>query len=89
MIRDTGLVTLSQAMILGILVATIVLFLWGRWRHDMVAVSALLACVFTGLLPGQQAFAGFGHPAIVTVACVLVLSAGLQRSGYDPAAVSQ
>lgn len=57
------------------------MFMWGRWRHDMVAMAALLACVLAGLLPAGSAFAGFGHPAVITVACVLVLSRGLQTSG--------
>ena len=57
------------------------MFLWGRWRHDMVAAGSLLACVVAGLVPANEAFAGFGHPAVVTVACVLVLSRGLQTSG--------
>lgn len=57
------------------------MFLLGRWRHDMVAMGALLVCVFAGLVPGSAAFAGFGHPAVITVACVLVLGYGLQISG--------
>lgn len=73
--------TQEQGLIFAILVATMGLFLWGRWRHDIVALGALLACVITGLVPDQQAFAGFGHPAVITVACVLVLSFGLQRTG--------
>lgn len=73
--------TSDQILILGILAATIVAFLWGRWRHDMVALGSLLACVFTGLVPSVEAFAGFGHPAVVTVGAVLVLSRGLQTSG--------
>ena len=71
----------SQIHILAILVATVAMFLWGRWRHDMVAAGSLLACVVAGLVPANEAFAGFGHPAVVTVACVLVLSRGLQTSG--------
>ncbi len=71
----------DQLGILIILAATVGMFLWGRWRHDMVALGALLACVFAGLVPPTEAFAGFGHPAVVTVACVLVLSRGLQTSG--------
>jgi di/tricarboxylate transporter len=71
----------EQLLILGILVATVGCFLWGRWRHDMVAVGALLACVFTGLVPYGDAFAGFAHPAVISVGCVLVLSHGLQASG--------
>ena len=73
--------SLEQMLIVGILFATVGLFLWGRWRHDMVAVGALLACVFAGLVSYADAFAGFAHPAVITVACVLVLSHGLQTSG--------
>ncbi|MFH7564168.1 SLC13 family permease [Oceanimonas smirnovii] len=71
----------SQITILSILAATVVLFMWGRWRHDMVASAALLACIFTGLVSADAAFDGLGHPAVITVACVLVLSKGLQSSG--------
>lgn len=73
--------TFDQYLILAILLVTIGLFLWGRWRHDMVAAGALLACVFTGLVEPVNAFSGFGHAAVVTVACVLVLSSALQASG--------
>ena len=73
--------TTPQILIIGILVATMAMFLWGRWRHDMVALGALLVCVAAGLVPGREAFAGFGHPAVITVACVLILGYGLQISG--------
>lgn len=73
--------TTDQALILTILLATVGMFLWGRWRHDMVALGALLACVIAGLIEPDIAFSGFGHPAVITVACVLVLSRGLQTSG--------
>ncbi|MBF0246069.1 MAG: SLC13 family permease, partial [Planctomycetes bacterium] len=73
--------TNDQLLILTILLATVGMFFWGRWRHDMVAAGSLLACVLAGLVPAHEAFAGFGHPAVITVACVLVLSRGLQTSG--------
>lgn len=73
--------TEQHYLIFAILIATMALFLWGRWRHDVVALAALLACVSVGLVPATEAFAGFGHPAVITVACVLVLSHGLQSSG--------
>lgn len=73
--------TSAQILIIAILLATMAMFLLGRWRHDMVAMGALLACVLAGLVPGKEAFAGFGHPAVITVACVLVLGYGLQISG--------
>jgi len=71
----------DQAAILIVIAGTIGMFIWGRWRHDMVAVGALLACVAFGLVAPGEAFAGFGHPAVITVACVLVLSRALQLSG--------
>ena len=80
-LRGRDLISFEQLLIVGILIATIGMFLWGRWRHDMVAAGALLACVFVGLVPYADAFAGFAHPAVITVACVLILSHGLQTSG--------
>ena len=71
----------DQIVILSILAVSVAMFLWGRWRHDMVALGALLACVVAGLVSPRDAFLGFGHPAVITVASVLVLSRGLQTSG--------
>jgi len=68
-------------LLFGILTITVILFLWGKWRHDIVAGIALLSCVFIGLIDSKEAFMGFAHPAVITVACVLVLSRGLQSSG--------
>jgi len=73
--------TSDQILIIGVLVAIMALFLWGRWRHDLVAMGALLVCVVAGLVPAKEAFSGFGHPAVITVACVLVLGYGLLVSG--------
>jgi di/tricarboxylate transporter len=79
--------TQDQAAILLVLSAAMVLFVWGRWRHDVVALAALLAAVAAGLVPADDAFSGFGHPAVITVACVLVLSYGLQSTGAVDALV--
>jgi di/tricarboxylate transporter len=81
--------TYDQGLLFTIAITTIVFFLWGRWRHDVVALGALLACVFGGLVPTGEAFAGVGHPAVITVACVLILSAGLQSTGAVDALVQR
>lgn len=81
--------TLDQIKIFVILATTVTLFLWGRLRYDFVALAALLACVFTGLVPADHAFYGLSHPAVITVACVLVLSQGLQSTGAVDALVQQ
>jgi di/tricarboxylate transporter len=73
--------TLDQSLVFAILLATLVLFVWGKFRYDLVALTALLLVSVTGLVPGSQLFAGFGHPAVITVAAVLVLSRGLFNAG--------
>ena len=73
--------TSEQITIVAILFAMVSLFMWGRLRHDFVAMAALLVCVLTGLVPAGEAFSGFGHPAVVTVAGVLILSGVLQSTG--------
>ena len=73
--------TYPQILLFAILAAPIAQYLCGRVRHDIVALMALMACVVAGLIPAVDAFAGFGHPAVITVACVLVLSQGLQNTG--------
>ncbi|MGB5709149.1 MAG: SLC13 family permease [Arenicellales bacterium] len=57
------------------------LFIWNYWRYDVVAGFALVSGVYVGVVPEHEAFHGFGHPAVITVACVLVISQALQASG--------
>lgn len=64
-----------------ILLATLVLFVWGRWRHDLVAGAALTASVLLGVVAPGDAFLGFSDPAVVTVVLVLVLSGAIRKSG--------
>ena len=79
--------TPDQWKILAVLIVTIGLFIWGRFRHDLVALAALLATTLLGLVPTASAFAGFGHPAVITVAGVLVMSAALEKTGAVAALV--
>ncbi|GFE65664.1 SLC13 family permease [Litoreibacter roseus] len=71
----------DQIILFALFGAVFGLLLWGRWRYDIVAFSALLLGVVLGVVETQDAFAGFGHPATLVVALVLVVSAGLVRSG--------
>ena len=73
--------TTPQIISLAILGGALVLFVWGRWRHDVVALIALAAGLVSGLVPGGEAFTGFGHPAVITVAAVLVISRALANAG--------
>ncbi|WP_375691071.1 SLC13 family permease [Pseudooceanicola sp. LIPI14-2-Ac024] len=73
--------TFDQAALFALFIAVFAMLLWGRWRYDIVAFSALLIGIALGLVPAEDAFSGFGHPATIVVALVLVVSAGLVRSG--------
>lgn len=73
--------TQDQITLFGLFAVLVVALIWGRWRHDIVAFAALMAGVLLGLVPADQAFSGFAHPAVITVALVLVVSAGLMRTG--------
>ena len=71
----------DSTLVFVVLGLTLAAFVWGRFRYDLVALSALLGSVMLGLVPGEEAFMGFGHPAVITVAAVLVLSRGFEHSG--------
>ncbi|KZX91206.1 MULTISPECIES: SLC13 family permease [unclassified Sulfitobacter] len=73
--------TTDQIILFTLFGAVFGLLLWGRFRYDIVAFGALMAGVVLGVVPTENAFDGFGHPATLIVALVLVVSAGLVRSG--------
>ncbi len=68
-------------LLFALLAAMLALFVWGRWRYDLVALGALLVAALAGIVPAEEAFSGFGNTAVITVALVLTISAGLTRSG--------
>ena len=57
------------------------LFVVGKWRYDIVAILALLVLAIAGIVPAAEAYKGFGHPAVITVAAVFILSRALYNSG--------
>lgn len=73
--------TSDQILLFSLFGLVFAFLLWGRIRYDVVAFSALLLGVVLGVVPTEAAFSGFGHPATLVVALVLVVSAGLVRSG--------
>ena len=73
--------TADQLTLFSLLFFVFVFLVWGRWRYDLVAFVALLVAILTGLVPAEKAFSGFGHPATVIIALVLIVSRGLSNSG--------
>lgn len=73
--------TQDQIILFSLFGLVFAALIWGRWRYDLVAFTALIAAVILGVVPAKTAFEGFGHPATLVVALVLVVSAGLTRAG--------
>ncbi len=71
----------AEVAVFLVLGAALVLFVWAPLRYDLVAMVAALALAIPGIIPAERLFLGFGHPAVVTVAAVLIVSRGLQDSG--------
>ncbi len=71
----------DKIILFGILGVVFAFLVWGRVRYDLVAFGALVAAVIVGVVPRDQAFAGFGHPAVIIIALVLIASRGLVNSG--------
>ncbi len=73
--------TTEQILLFILFFGVFAMLLWGRWRYDLIAFSALLIALVLGLVKTEQAFSGFGHPATIIIALVLVVSRGLLNSG--------
>ncbi len=73
--------TTDQIILFTLFGIVFALLLWGRYRYDLVAFSALMVAVVLGVVDTKHAFDGFGHSATLIVALVLIVSAGLVRSG--------
>jgi di/tricarboxylate transporter len=73
--------TTDQGILFTLLFFVFALLIWGRLRYDLVAFMALTAALILGVVPKEQAFSGFGHPATIIIALVLIVSKGLSNSG--------
>jgi len=73
--------TTDQALLFALLFLVFAFLIWGKLRYDLVAFISLIAALMLGVVPTEQAFSGFGHPATIIIALVLIVSKGLSNSG--------
>ena len=73
--------TFDQIFLSVLLVAIFAMLIWGRVRYDVVAFAGLIIAFLAGVVPKDQVFTGFGHPATMIVALVLIIGRGLSTSG--------
>ncbi len=72
---------IAELVVFGVVALALVLFITAPWRYDVVALLCALFLTVLGIIPADRLFAGFAHPAVITVAAVLMVSRGLQSSG--------
>jgi di/tricarboxylate transporter len=72
---------MDQLIVFATLILALGLFAWGKLRHDFVALITLFILVTAGIVSPDEAFTGFGHPAVITVAAVLIIGKALEYSG--------
>ncbi|WP_085908508.1 SLC13 family permease [Kiloniella majae] len=73
--------TTDQTFLFALFGSVFILLIWGKIRYDLVAFGALVISVVAGFVTPDEAFSGFGHPAVVIIALVLIVSRGLINSG--------
>lgn len=71
----------NQILVFASLGIALLLFAWGKIRHDFVALITLFLLIIAGITHPSEAFSGFGHPAVITVAAVLIIGKALEYSG--------
>ena len=81
--------TAEQTLSFLVLGAMMVFFIWGRFRYDIVACSALMLSVAVGIVPFDNAFDGFSDDIVIIVGSALIVSAGVARSGVVDAAIQR
>jgi di/tricarboxylate transporter len=78
---ETPPFTFEVGLTLAITAGALVLFMWDRVRADVVGLIVMAALIVSGLVTPQQGISGFSNEAMITVAAMFVLSAGLSRTG--------
>jgi di/tricarboxylate transporter len=79
---ETGLtLTGDMMLVLAVLAITIALFVFEVVRVDVVALSVMVLLGLLGLVPSDQLFNGFASNAVISIIAVMILGAGLDRTG--------
>jgi len=81
--------TTQQILAFSVIAMMMGVFIWDRFRYDVVACCALVLSVAVGIVPPDKAFSGFSDDIVVTVGSALIVSAGVARSGAVDMAIKR
>ncbi|MDG1570872.1 SLC13 family permease [Robiginitalea sp. M366] len=71
-----------MSVLILILGLTVLLFLWGKWPPDVVALMAMMALYFSGILTLGETLSGFSNPTVIMIAALFIIGEGLARTGW-------
>src|SRR5215218_8632720 len=81
--------TTQQILAFSVIALMMGVFIWDRFRYDVVACCALVLSVAVGIVPKDKAFSGFSDDIVIIVGSALVVSAGVARSGIVDTAIKR
>ncbi|NLS17804.1 SLC13 family permease [Rhizobium sp. P40RR-XXII] len=81
--------SIEQALAFGVIGLMMIVFIWDRFRYDIVACCALILSIAVGIVPFERAFSGFSDDIVIIVGSALVVSAGVARSGIVDSAIKR
>ncbi|WP_037078160.1 SLC13 family permease [Neorhizobium vignae] len=81
--------TTQQILAFSVIAIMMAVFIWDRFRYDLVACCALVLAVALGVVPVDKAFSGFSDDIVIIVGSALVVSAGVARSGIVDIAIKK
>lgn len=68
-------------IVFGIIILTVVFFVWGKIRSDIVALSSLVLLVLTGIITPEEGLSGFSNSVVVMIVCLFIVGGGIFQTG--------
>ena len=71
-----------MSLMLAILLVTIILFVWGKFSPDVVALISMLSLFLFGILDSKETLSGFSNPTVIMIAALFIIGEGLSQTGW-------
>lgn len=75
-----------MGLMLAILSVTILLFIWGKFTPDIIALLSMLSLFLFGILDINETLSGFSNPTVIMIAALFIIGEGLSQTGWTAVA---
>lgn len=72
---------INVLIVFGIILLTVIFFVWGKIRSDIVALSSLVLLVLTGILTPEEGLSGFSNSVVIMIVCLFIVGGGIFQTG--------